>query len=153
MQCDKCGSNKLSISFLEETITIGKIIFRSVLPAKICTACGLSSFEIEMKSRFEKLVAVKLAMNGSVEPESFKFMRKIAGLSKAVLANVFDISIEIIDDWESSKTKIDWYYVALLGAIVLDKIQNNSTTTLDRLRAYRNLSIETDISIRTIEVV
>jgi hypothetical protein len=153
MRCDGCGNNRLSIVFLEEALKLDSLTFKSILPAKICSKCNQAYFDIKMRERFDILVAKWLANHAIISPKSFKFMREVCKLTRPNLSNLFNVPMSKIDNWESGTDFIEWYYVALLGSLVLDEL-GIKISILDRLKAFRQSPINnTEIFIKTIEMV
>jgi DNA-binding XRE family transcriptional regulator len=113
-RCYKCKGETLAETKVEERIEVaGKTFTASVLAIK-CAACG------------------ELYYPGPVL-ESFGFMRRALGLKAVELAELLDVTHETVSRWEHGHQPVERRAVALLSAMVLDRLEGQ-TTTLDRLK-------------------
>jgi DNA-binding transcriptional regulator YiaG len=72
---------------------------------------------------FERAIAAELARHGPITDETFRWIRKAAGLERGDLAKLLGVTTDIIAGWESERRPVDrpaWLLVALM---VLDVVE------------------------------
>jgi DNA-binding transcriptional regulator YiaG len=110
--------------------------FKSAIPAIKCAECGEETYAGPDLAAFDLAVAGELASHGVATGEAFSFMRRALGMKALELAELLDVSPETVSRWEHGKLPLERGPVALLTAMVLDRVAD-TTTTVDRLRALR----------------
>lgn len=135
-RCIKCGQERLEAAQVSDSITVGEHTFKALLSARRCSNCGAVRFAAGTLERFELSVAAELAKAGMSSSEALRFMRKSLQLRAADLAELLDVAPETISRWETGKLRAEHRTLALLGSLVVDKVEGRSST-LERLRALR----------------
>jgi DNA-binding transcriptional regulator YiaG len=104
------------------------------VPQLVCGSCGERYFDGPTVHAEELAVSRELIARQIRDPAVFKWLRKMANLTAAELAELLDVTPETISHWEnghSAPSRATW---AILDALVEDASEDR-TTTLDRLRA------------------
>jgi putative zinc finger/helix-turn-helix YgiT family protein len=137
-KCVQCGGRALHDGVVTHELTVGgaRFVVEGV-PAEICNACGESYVTGGDIERAELTIAAELARRGIRSGESFRFMRKALGLRSNALAELFDLQPETVSRWEKGMQTLDPRAFALLGALVVDRLEGREETALARLRALR----------------
>ena len=120
-------------------IILGKIAghtFTSQLPAQVCGKCGEVFFSSRVVAAFDMRVAGALLEAGETTGEALRYIRKVAGIAAAELADLLAVRAETISRWENNKRPIDRGSYAVLRQLVLDRL-HGSTATADYLRSLR----------------
>ena len=135
-RCPECKCRRLRKGVIEETLNVGGVAFKAVLPASICRDCETDTVSHGDLVRFELAIGTWLGDHGIRTPETFRFMRKALGMKAADLAALLDLTPETVSRWENGKGTIDLGAFALLSKLVADRIEG-SDKTVDLLRAIR----------------
>jgi len=135
MKCGKCGAEAPS-GQVPARIKVAGHTFTGEVAGARCGACGEEYYDGPAFERFELTVAVMLSTSDEPSGESFKFMRKVAGLRAAELAGLLDVAAETVSRWETGALPVERRALALLAAILADALAG-SDATLERLRAMR----------------
>jgi DNA-binding XRE family transcriptional regulator len=133
-QCCKCGSAARNESVLHAERQIDGQLFVAELPARKCSSCEDQAIEAPALAAFDAAVAGELARSGASSPAALRFLRKSLGLTAVELGDLLELRPETISRLEHGKMPADRRTVALLGALVLDRLAGRSETA-DRLRA------------------
>jgi len=135
-RCTNCESTELREGTDEERLEVGGVAFVAQLPALVCLKCGHAFVLAADMERFDLEVACWLTSHGHRSAETLRFARKALGMRAAELAVLVGRSAETIADWESGRGDADVCVVALLGALLVDRLPARDST-LDRLRALQ----------------
>lgn len=135
-KCVKCGHRELVDARARDSVVVAGHTFAGVVPAQRCTRCGEVYFLPGALGRLELLAAHRLAAAGERAGEAVKFMRKALGMRAIDLAELLDVTPDTVSRWETDKSPIGRGELALLGALVDDRIAGH-TSTLDRLQGLR----------------
>lgn len=119
----------------ELRIVVGDIEFEDLVPALMCPECDESYVDHDVAMDYELEVARQVALNGPVSGDAFQFLRKAIGLPAVEVASLFGLSPETISRWERGKQPVNPHVLLLLGSLVLDRL-NNVSTTENRLRHF-----------------
>ena len=130
----KCKNETIEETTVEETRHLAGRTFTASVSALRCSACGEVYFPGPALEDFDVAIAGELARHGVVSAEAFSFMRRAIGLMARDLAELLDVAPETVSRWEHGKLPLERGPFALLAAIVLDRLEGQ-TTTLDRLKA------------------
>jgi DNA-binding transcriptional regulator YiaG len=106
------------------------------VPVERCDACGEVRLHGIVLERMDLWIADELARAGANTPAALRFMRKALGLRAADLAELLEVAPETLSRWENGKQEIDHRALALVGALVADKLHRRETV-LERLRALK----------------
>ena len=87
---------------------------------------------------FDLQVACSLAREGACNGEALRFMRKVLGLDGRELASLLSLTPETVSRIEKGRVPVDVRTAALIGAMVLDKLEDR-TDTLKRLHALKHV--------------
>ncbi|MBX3209733.1 MAG: helix-turn-helix domain-containing protein [Labilithrix sp.] len=88
-----------------------------------CAGCGDVYVPASLMIAFERAVAGELARRGPVSDETFRWIRKAAGIERGELAQILGVTPETIAGWESERRPIDRAAWQLVAAVVLDGIE------------------------------
>jgi YgiT-type zinc finger domain-containing protein len=141
-RCPKCQSDAEPVEGRAQlTKVIGGLTFvADDEPAHVCPQCGTArEFASDVLHRFDLRIAEWMAMHGEASPLALKFMRRVAGLTGAELAELLDTNAETVSRWENGKNEkaaTSPANAAIYAALVLDRI-DGTTNTRDRLREQR----------------
>lgn len=148
-KCTQCGGRHLRAGTVDHELTVGGVRFVvDGVPAAICETCGESYVVLGDLERAELTVAAELARRGIRSGESFRFMRKALGLRANALAELFDLQPETLSRWEKGTQTLDPRAFALLGSLVVDRLEGRDEPAFARLRALRSPSKATKRAVR-----
>jgi len=102
--------------------------FAAELPARRCVACGESLVRGPALLAFEHALALELARSGSVGPEGFRFLRRMAGLDGKKLAALLDVTPNQVSRWENGRKPLERRAVALVSALATERIDERPRT-------------------------
>lgn len=136
-RCPLCGERRLRRGFTDRAIAVGRVAFVARLRAERCSACGEALVADADLERFELHAAQWLASVGVATPEAFRFMRKALGLRLVDLAELLGVRLETVSRWETGAIPVEHRAVALLGAMVADRLEGKQDTRA-RLEALRS---------------
>ncbi|HVJ89730.1 MAG TPA: helix-turn-helix transcriptional regulator [Labilithrix sp.] len=71
---------------------------------------------------FERGIATELARRGPITDETFRWLRKAAGIERGDLAQLLGVTPETIAGWEGERRPIDRAAWLLVAAVVLDGV-------------------------------
>jgi DNA-binding transcriptional regulator YiaG len=100
---------------------------------------------------FERAIAGELARRGPVSDETFRWIRKAAGLERGDLAQVLGVTPETIAGWEGERRPIDRAAWLLVAAMVLDGIEGPKPMRI-RLRAQQRRTPSTPPAEQSLEL-
>jgi putative zinc finger/helix-turn-helix YgiT family protein len=133
-RCVECRGDKMVTAQAEEQLEVAGKTFTAMLPVTKCANCGATYISHDALGVLEMGTAAELARHGEVSAESFGFMRRALGMKASELAELLDVTHETVSRWEHGHQPVERRAVALLSAMVLDRVEGRSTT-LERLRA------------------
>jgi YgiT-type zinc finger domain-containing protein len=133
-RCYKCKGEKLEKEMVEERVKIGARTFVGMLPVTRCSSCGEETFAGPDLEALDLTISGELARHGEISADAFSFMRRALGVRAMDLAEFLDVTPETVSRWEHDRQPIDRGAIALLSAMVVDRLEGR-TTTIDRLRA------------------
>lgn len=136
LRCASCRVGRLRKTRAVDHLTIASHTFSARLPALRCASCGEHFFDAQGLARFELRIAVSLARSGVASGEAMRFLRKVAGMRAADLAELLDVTPETVSRWENGKQALDRRALAVLAALVIDQSEGRAVV-LDALRAFR----------------
>lgn len=130
-KCVTCGENSMRRGDVSLTREVGEHLFSTTVSGLVCAACGETITDLEDGERFDLAVAEILA-EASPTGDSFRFLRKVAGLRARDLARMLGITADTVSRWENGKHAIDRAAFFVLGKIVHER-RAGSTAMLDLL--------------------
>ncbi len=133
-RCPYCKGKEFEEDTHRDQREVAGYTFAANLRAFRCKSCSELLFELNEVGRFDKQIAGWLAGEGILSGEAFRFMRKAIGLRSGELAELLDLAPETLSRWEREHRQPDRRAMAVLGSLVLDKL-NGQDQTLKRLRA------------------
>lgn len=101
---------------------------------------GKGFVTLDVAMRIEQTISMQLAMYGIVTGESFRYMRKTAGMKASDLANLLDIRAETISDWETGKIRVNRAAWGWLAALVAEKAGEGPFATLPMCAAINGIT-------------
>src|SRR5712664_363032 len=148
-RCGKCGNPGLAA--VKHTIKreLDGRTFSGDVTATRCEACGETLVPGPAALAFERAVVADLA-RGDVGPQSFRFLRRAAGLQAARLAELLDVTPGTVSRWENGKKPLERRAVALVVALALEAQEKRTTTRelLERLASKRKPSKRVVLGLR-----
>jgi len=135
-RCYNCKNETLVATTADLERKVASRTFKAAIPAIKCAACGEETYAGPDLESFDLAVAGEFANHGVAEAAAFAFMRRALGMKALELAELLDVAPETVSRWEHDKLPLERGPVALLTAMVLDRLEGR-TTTLERLRALR----------------
>ncbi|GAC1393797.1 MAG: hypothetical protein NVS3B10_04340 [Polyangiales bacterium] len=135
-RCQACQGTEFIDGRAEDEIKVGSHRFVTLLDVKTCVSCHTPLFEASDIRAFEREVAHTLADSGVSTGAAFRFMRKSVPLRAVDLAELLDMTPEMISKYENDHAPIDRRALSVLAAMVEDAL-SGSTRTRDRLVAMR----------------
>jgi len=135
-QCAMCQGRSFKRASATLRRSVDGIAFEGASPANVCKSCGEAYFDAAAVERFELGVAAELARMGRCTPAAFKFMRKALGLSGVALGELLGAEPGTISRWENGARGLDRGAFALLGGLVMERLEDRSDTRA-RLEALR----------------
>jgi putative zinc finger/helix-turn-helix YgiT family protein len=137
-RCMRCEGEKLVASETELSRKLAGRTFKVAVPARRCAGCGEQYISQKAGVSGELAIAEKLAQAGVVAGDAFQ-LRKALALPAVELAALMDVTPETMSRWEHGKLPVERRAIALLSAMVLDRVEGR-TMTLDRLQALQKPS-------------
>jgi putative zinc finger/helix-turn-helix YgiT family protein len=134
--CSRCRREKVVAITLDDSMDVCGHTFTAQLPAEYCAACGEVVIQGHDMKLFELRVAIELAKAGLRTGESFKFLRKALHLEMHDLAQLLDVSEDVVGYWERADWPVDPRALAVLCSLVLAKFDHRPSS-LDCLRVLR----------------
>jgi putative zinc finger/helix-turn-helix YgiT family protein len=132
-RCAFCKSTSFETVHLPEVLAVGGRSFTADLPYRRCSACREEIVDDHVVVAFEKAVAAAL-LEQQPSGEGFRFLRKRLALSGKDVAELLDVTVETISQWENNRRPIPRQSWALLGVLVHEHIRGDEVT-MARLRA------------------
>src|SRR5437899_11852975 len=124
--------------------------FTADVPARKCAACGELLVSGPGMAAFERAITVELARGGDVGPESFRWLRKAAGLKAVRLAELLDVTPMQVSRWENGRKPLERRAVALVSALALEQVEGKAATraVLEALAARKKVprSVRLDVN-------
>src|SRR5271167_3722933 len=102
MKCPTCGSERWKPGMAPHVDVVDGRKFKAELAAKVCGKCGEAIVTLDELDRFAVAVGVALAQAGAHSGDAIRAMREGIGLSATALAELLDVSMEIVSRWEHS---------------------------------------------------
>ena len=125
-QCARCESRGFKRGSTKLQRVIDCFAFESTLPANVCKGCGEAHVDADALGRFKLCGAPELARTGPGTPTAFKFMRMTLGLSGVALGELLGVEPETISRWENGARGLDRGAIALLGGLVMERLEDRS---------------------------
>src|SRR5437899_3109791 len=98
-RCPNCKKSKVVNRKTEVTETVAGHVFRAMVPAEVCGACGEAWYAAGVIDRLHLLVANQLALAGLDAGDVIKYMRKAAGVAAGDLAKMLNVRPETVSRW------------------------------------------------------
>ncbi len=133
-KCPTCGREGLVEGTRTLSRTLGGRTYAAVVPAQVCPHCGEGLVSHADLGRFEAAVVRALVGSGAHDGATIKWMRKVAGLRAADLAELLGVSAKTVSRWETGETPIDRATLHILGRLAVEAGEGQSETA-DALRA------------------
>ena len=129
--CAFCGADKVRKGDVPLVREVGGHVFSAVVTGLVCDGCGESLTDLRDGERFDLAVA-ELLSEAAPTGESFRFLRKVAGLRARDLARMLGVTGDTISRWENGKHAVDRAAFFILGQIVRER-REGRTAMLDLL--------------------
>jgi putative zinc finger/helix-turn-helix YgiT family protein len=130
--CPSCGEKKLHKGNVRLVRVVGERELTATVTGLVCDGCGESITDLRDGERFDLAIA-ELLSEAPPTGESFRFLRKVAGLRASDLARMLGLTGDTISRWENGKYAIDRAAFLVLGQIVRDQ-RRGQTGMLDLIR-------------------
>lgn len=147
-KCISCGEKTLQRGSIRLVREVCGREMTATVTGLVCSECGESITDIADGERFDLAIA-ELLSEAPPTGESFRFMRRAAGLRASDLARMLGLTGDTISRWENGKYAIDRAAFLVLGQIVRDQ-RRGSTGMLDLIRqaeAPRELPARVEIDL------
>jgi hypothetical protein len=135
-RCTNCGFGHPREVMVSHSVRAAGTEFQGEVPATVCDRCGETLLGADKLMAFDLQAAGALAATGNSSPEALRFMRKAMRLTAVELGELLSLRPETISRVENGKEAADNRSVAVITALVMDKLAG-STAMLDRLRVIR----------------
>ncbi len=133
-KCPNCGREGMTDGSRELSRPVGGVTYRATVPALVCPHCGEGTISFQAMGRFEAAIARALVASGAHDGDALKWLRKVAGLRAADLADLLGVTAKTVSRWETGETLIDRASLLTLGRLAVDAGEGRSDTA-DALRA------------------
>ena len=146
-RCAICKQGRLKKGKEPASVSVAGHAFTAQVPALLCVRCGEVFFDGPSLGRLELRAAEELAKAGKASGEVLRFMRKALGLRAVDLAELLDVTAETLSRWETGKLNIERRAMALLAALVRERVEGHTTTleSLEALKAPKKLARKVDL--------
>ncbi len=115
--------------------TVSGRVFTGTAPARVCPTCGEKFIAAKDLIALDREVARRIAREGPVDGESFRFMRKALRMKAADLATLLDVTPETVSKWENAKNPVQRAAWMVVAEMVLDEAGNVHAPMKARLDA------------------
>jgi DNA-binding transcriptional regulator YiaG len=122
MTC-KCGESTRAPAKHSFRRTVAGTTFTATADVDGCPGCGDVYIPASLMIAFERAIAGELARHGPVSDETFRWIRKAAGVERNELAFILGVTPETIAGWESERRPVDRAAWLLVAAMVLDGME------------------------------
>ena len=124
-KCTTCGSTDLREAWDEKYLVIdtGGLRCEADIPYTKCTKCGEGFYDNETLEFAEREAAKQVVISGIATDKAFRFLRTTLGLRAIDLATMIDVSPATISRWEHGEVPVDRRAMAILGTMMLEKLE------------------------------
>ena len=122
MTC-RCGESSRAKTKHFFRRTVAGTTFTADADVDGCAGCGEVYIPASLMIAFERSIAAELARRGPVSDETFRWIRKAAGVERGELAQILGVTPETIAGWEAERRPIDRAAWLLVAAMVLDSVE------------------------------
>ncbi|MBX3198133.1 MAG: hypothetical protein KF850_37715 [Labilithrix sp.] len=122
MTC-RCGESNKAPAKHSFRRTVAGTTFTATADVESCAGCGDVYVPSSLMLAFERAVAGELARRGPISDETFRWIRKAAGVERGELAQILGVTPETIAGWESERRPIDHAAWRLVAGMVLDGVE------------------------------
>jgi DNA-binding transcriptional regulator YiaG len=122
MTC-RCGESQKKPAKHSFRRTVAGTTFAATTDVEGCAGCGEVYVPASLMIAFERAISSELARRGPVCDETFRWIRKAAGIERGDLAQMLGVTPETIAGWESERRPIDRSAWLLVAGIVLDGLE------------------------------
>lgn len=129
--CVSCGELQVRKGDVALVREVGGHVFSATVSGLVCGGCGETITGQEEGERFDLAIA-ELLSEASPTGDSFRFLRKVAGLRARDFGRMLGVSGDTISRWENGRHAIDRAAFFILGQVVRERRQG-STAMLDLL--------------------
>jgi DNA-binding transcriptional regulator YiaG len=129
--CAFCGADALRKGDVPLVREVGRHVFSTVVDGLVCGACGETLTDVRDGERFDMAVA-EILSEAIPTGDSFRFLRKTAGLLARNVARMLGVTNDTVSRWENGKHAVDRAAFFVLGQIVREK-REGRTSMLDLL--------------------
>lgn len=120
-------NTKLRRSTYREKLVVSGRTFTSDIQAHSCPICGETIVPMTPLLDVERAAAVEIARTGPVDGESFRFMRRVAGIKAADLATLLNVRPATVSAWETTKVPVDRAAWMVLAQLVVEKFKGKAS--------------------------
>jgi transcriptional regulator with XRE-family HTH domain len=142
MTCIRCGEpGKKTHGVHTFRRTIDGCSFVADVKVEVCSSCEEPSIPVAATLAFDRAIAIDLARRGPVTGNSFRFIRKAAGLQPVDLSRLLGVTLETVNRWEAGRREIDLSSWLVTSAIALETF-GISLPMHGRIEALRGKHVE-----------
>jgi len=120
-RCHRVSDVLHGVGRYEYLAKVGDRVFTASLAPRPCPTCGRALVPWNGIHRADSLVAEHLAREGPISGDSFRFIRKAAGLTAVEIAALLDVTPEAISKWENGKNPMPRAPWLVLSEVALDR--------------------------------
>lgn len=133
MRCKRCGS-ETKFRRVPHTVLVADVELAGELVKEVCPRCAQEELTVEELSRFELRAAAVLVQHGVCTGAAARFARRVLRMSPFELAALFDIDAGAVMRWEMGKEPADRRVFALLGELILAKLEGRRPNPMERFQ-------------------
>lgn len=150
-RCIACGGG-MRRAKRERTWTVAGTEYGISIPAWACTKCDEVLLDGPSLVRAELTVATRIANDGPVNGETFRFLRKVLPLRASELGQILDVRAETLSHWETGHSPTPLAEWMLVSALVLDKAGGGNAVRerLDAVAAARKRNTRVALTLLSI---
>lgn len=122
MTC-RCGASSRIPAKHSFRRTVAGTTFTATADVEGCAGCGEVYVPSALMIAFERAIAAELARHGPVTDETFRWLRKAAGVERNELASILGVTPETLASWESERRSVERAAWLVVAALVLDGVE------------------------------
>ena len=122
MTC-RCGASSRTPAKHSFRRTVAGTTFTATADVDSCSGCSEVYVPAALMIAFERAIAAELARHGPVTDETFRWLRKAAGVERNELASILGVPPETLASWESERRSVERAAWLVVAALVLDGVE------------------------------
>ncbi len=122
MTC-RCGASGKTAAKHSFRRTVAGTTFTAAVDVEACAGCGDVYVPASLMIAFERAIAAELARSGPITDETFRWLRKAAGVERNELAQILGVTPETLAGWESERRPVDRAAWLVVASLALDGVE------------------------------